>query len=50
MKDIKDFLREKVKKNSNNNCQERYKNLPEIEKKLLEYRKRYYKMRKNAVL
>ena len=41
------FLRRKERKQLYD-C-ERYKNLPEDEKqKLVEYRKKYYKMRKNA--
>ena len=41
---------EKEKKNQQYGC-EQYKNLPEDEKqKLVEYRKEYYKMIKNAIL
>ena len=49
VKDIKVFLKKKIKKQQNG-C-EQYKNLPENKKqKLVEYRKKYYKMRKNALL
>ena len=50
MKDIKIFLKKKKKKNQQYSS-ERYKNLSEDEKqKPVEYRKKYYRMRKNAVL
>ena len=48
LKDIKIFLKKKKKKKQQYGC-ERYKNLSEDEKqKLVEYRKKYYRMRKNA--
>ena len=47
----KKFFLKKKKKNNSSIGHERYKNLPEDEKqKLFEYRKQYYKMRKNALL
>ena len=47
MKDIKVFLKNKTRQYG---C-ERYKYLPENEEqKLVEYRRNYYKMRKNALL
>ena len=51
VKDIKIFLK-KIKKKSNSIVMNnKYKNLPEDEKqKLLEYRKKYYKIRKNILL
>ena len=50
LKDIKIFL--KKKRNKNRQCgRERYKNLSEIKKnKLVEYRKKYYRTKKNALL
>ena len=50
LKDIKIFL--KKKSNKNRQCgRERYKNLSEIKKnKLVEYRKKYYRTKKNALL
>ena len=49
-KDIKIFLKKKKEK-KRQYCRERYKNLSKDEKqKLVEHRKKYYKMRKNAVL
>ena len=48
-KDIKIFLKKKKGKKQEYGC-ERYKNLSEDEKqKLVEYRKKYYTMRKNAL-
>ena len=48
MKDIKVFVRNKKKKKREYG-HERYKNLAEDEKqKLTEYRKKYYKMKKNV--
>ena len=50
MKDIKVFLK-KIKGKKQQYGSECYKNLPEDEKqKLAEYRKKYYKMRKNVLL
>ena len=50
VKDIKVFLKKKKKKKGQCGCG-RYKNLSEVEKKkLLEYRKKCYKMRKKALL
>ena len=50
VKDINVFLRKKKKKKEQYGS-ERYKTLPEGEKqKLVEYRKKYYKMRKNDLL
>ena len=50
MKDIKAFLKKKKKKQWQYG-HGRYKDLSEDEKqKLAEYRKKYYKMRKNALL
>ena len=47
IKDIKVFLKKKKKKREDG--RERYKNLVEDEKqKLVEYRKKYYRMRKNV--
>ena len=49
VKDIKVFLRKK-KKVSDNMIVNDNKNLPEDEKqKLVQYRKKYYKMRKNKL-
>ena len=49
VKDIKIFLKKKKKKQQYG-C-ERYKNLSEEKKqKLVEYRKKYYRMRKNVIL
>ena len=50
VKDIKIFLiKEKIKKRQYGH--ERYKNTPEDEKqKPAEYRKKYYRMRKNSLL
>ena len=49
VKDIKDFLKKKKKKQQYG-C-EKYKTLSEDEKQtLVEYRKKYYKMRKNGFL
>ena len=49
-KDIKIFLNKK-KKTKRKYCHERYKNLLKDEKqKLVEYRKKYYRMRQNASL
>ena len=48
VKDIKTFLKKKKKKKQQYGC-ERYKNLAEGEKeKLVEDRKEYYRMTKNA--
>ena len=48
-KDIKTFLKKKTKKWQYGH--ERYKSLSKDEKqKLVEYRKKYYRMRKNALL
>ena len=48
MKDIKIFLKKKKKK-KRQYSRERYKSLSEDEKdKLVEYRKKYYRMRKDA--
>ena len=50
MKDIKIFLKKKKKKKQQYGL-ERYKNLSEDEKqKLVEYRKKYYRMRENTLL
>ena len=50
VKDIKTFLK-KTKKSKCQYGREHYKNLSENEKqKLVEYRKKYYRMRKNALL
>ena len=52
MKDSEVILKKKTKtkKKGQYSC-EWYKNLPEDEnQKLVEYRKKYYKMRKNALL
>ena len=50
MKDIKIFLKKKKKKKRQYYC-ESYKNLSEDEKqKPVEYRKKYYRMTKNALL
>ena len=47
-KDIKIFLKKKEKRQYG--C-ERYKNLSEdVKQKLVEFRKKYYRMRKNAIL
>ena len=47
-KDIKIFLKKKEKQQYG--C-ERYKNLSEdVKQKLVEFRKKYYRMRKNAIL
>ena len=47
----KKILSKEEKEKNNSIGHERYKNLPEDEKqKLFEYRKQYYKMRKNALL
>ena len=49
MKDIKVFLKKKKKERQYG--RERYKNLSEDEKnKLVEYRKKIYRMRKSALL
>ena len=48
LKDIKVFLKKKKKKQQYG--RERHKNLPEDEKKVVEYRKKDYKMRKIALL
>ena len=55
MQDIKVFLTKKKKKSDNTKddikIYEQYKNLSEDQKlKLVEYRKIYYKMRKNVLL
>ena len=51
VKDIKKFLRKKKKKEQRKYDHECYKNLSGDEKnKLIEYRKKYYNMRKNAFL
>ena len=51
MKDIKVFLKEKEKKKKQQYGHERYKKLSEYEKqKLVEYRKKHYKMRENTLL
>ena len=50
LKDIKIFLKKKRNKNRQYG-HERYKNLSEIkENKLVEYRKKYYRTKKNALL
>ena len=50
LKDIKIFLKKKRNKNRQYG-RERYKNLSEIkENKLVEYRKKYYRTKKNALL
>ena len=50
MKDIKIFLRKKKKK-TQQYSHKRYKHIPEDEKqKLVQYRKKYYKKRKNTLL
>ena len=50
VKDIKIFLKKK-KKEKQQYCCECYKNISENEKqKLVKYRKKYYRMRKNALL
>ena len=50
VKDIKIFLKKLKKKKQQYGC-ERYKNRSEDKKqKLFEYRKKYYRMRKNALL
>ena len=49
VKDIKIFLKKIKKKKQQCGC-EQYKNLPENEKqKLVEYRKKHYRMIKNAL-
>ena len=49
VKDIKVFLKKKKKKKKQQEHCQQYKNLPEHEKqKLVEYRNKYYKMRKNT--
>ena len=51
VKDIKIFLRKKKKKEQRKHIHEHNKNLSGDEKnKLVEYRKKYYNMRKNAFL
>ena len=50
MKNMKVFLKKKKKKKQQYG-HEQYKNLPEDDKqRLVEYRKNYYKMRKNTLL
>ena len=50
MKDIKIFLKKKKKEKQQYGC-ERHKNLSEDKtQKLVEYRKKYYRMTKNALL
>ena len=50
LKDTKVFLKKKKRKKQHYGCK-RYKYLPENEKgKLAEYKKKYYKMRKIALL
>ena len=51
MKDIKIFLKKKKKKKKRQYGREYYRNVSEDEKqKLDKYRKKYYRMRKNAIL
>ena len=47
MKDIKIFLKKEKEKNQKYGC-ERYKNLSDEKEKIVEYRKKYYRMRKNT--
>ena len=50
LKDIKIFIKKKKKKKQQYG-HERYKNLSEdVKQKLVDYRKKYYRMRKNALL
>ena len=50
MKDIKIFLKKK-KNRKRQYCCERYKNISEDKKqKLIEYRKKHYRMKKNTLL
>ena len=51
MVDIKVFLKKKKKKKKQQYGGERYKNLSKDRKqKVTEYRKKYYKVRKNALM
>ena len=50
VKNIKNFLKKKRKKNQQYGC-ECYKNLSkDVKQKLVDYRKKHYRMRKNVLL